>query len=183
MKKQMAGLILSKERILIGRYSRPMRRLEAIRQIRKKEFIDSYNSRILKKSSIDKYHTGVISSDVRIPPQRKNSPLSRPETAARNLDFLPKLTFQNFETNLPKYKISSNASKLVLDGRKLEKRRRPMTHPYLISGDVSKKSIPVQLKSHNFEVEKNKKSTEKKLIWRPKSGRVNIRPIETPRHV
>lgn len=75
----------------------------------KKEFIDSYNSRILKKSSIDKYHTGVISSDVRIPPQRRNSPISRPETATRNLDFLPKLSFQNFETNLPK-------ASFILDG-------------------------------------------------------------------
>ena len=79
----------------------------------KKEFIDSYNSRILKKSSIDKYHTGIISSDVRIPPQRRNSPiLSRPETAARNLDFLPKLSFQNFETNLPK-------ASFILDGGKI----------------------------------------------------------------
>ena len=77
----------------------------------------------------------------------------------------------------------SNASKLVLDGRKLERRRRPMTHPYLISGPKKVESIPVQLRSHNFEVDENQKSTEKKLIWRPKSGRVNIRPIETPRHV
>ena len=81
----------------------------------KKEFIDSYNSRILKKSSIDKYHTGIISSDVRIPPQRRNSPISRPETAARNLDFLPKLSFQNFETNLPK-------PSFILDGGKLRYR-------------------------------------------------------------
>jgi len=58
-----------------------------------------------------------------------------------------------------------------------------MTHPYLISGPKKVESIPVQLRSHNFEVEENQKSTEKKLIWRPKSGRVNIRPIETPRHV
>ena len=113
MKKQTAGHILNKERILIGRQSRPIRASSPrpIR-IRKKEFIDSYNSRILKKSSIDKYHTGIISSDVRIPPQRRNSPiLSRPETAARNLDFLPKLSFQNFETNLPK-------ASFILDGGK-----------------------------------------------------------------
>ena len=146
------------------------------------EFIDSYNSRILKKSSIDKYHTGVISSDVPIPRQRtgKNVPISRPETGSgmSRFDFLPKLSFQNFETNLPKW--PSNASKIVLDGRKLERRRRPMTHPYLISED-GPKSIP--LRSHDFEVEKSQKSSEKKLIWRPKSGRVNIRPIETPRIV
>jgi len=140
----------------------------------------------LKKSSIDNYHTGVITTDVLIPPQRKNSPISRPETGcgfARNtgLDFLPKLSFQNFETNLPKHKISS---KLVLDGKKLERRRRPMTHPYLISEDLSKhQSIPVQLRSHNLEVEKAQKTTEKKLIWRPKSGRVNIRTIETPSEI
>ena len=115
MKKQTAGHILNKERILIGRRSRPIRALTnelSTNENSKKEFIDSYNSRILKKSSIDKYHTGVISSDVRIPPQRKNSPISRPETATRNLDFLPKLSFQNFETNLPK-------ASFILDGGKI----------------------------------------------------------------
>ena len=148
----------------------------------KKEFIDSYNSRILKKASIDKFHTGIIASDVRVPPQRKSG-IPRPETGSgiARLDFLPKLSFQNFDTNLPKIKLPSNAgSKIVLDGRKIERRRRPMTHPYLVSEDGPKSSIP--LRSHDFEVEKNQKSSKKKLIWRPKSGRVNIRPIETPRN-
>ena len=138
----------------------------------------------MKKSSIDKFHTGILASDVRIPPQRKSG-ISRPETGSgmARLDFLPKLSFQNFDTNLPKIKLPSNAgSKIVLDGKKFERRRRPMTHPYLISENPGPKSS-IPLKSHDFEVEENQKSSEKKLIWRPKSGRVNIRPIETPRNV
>ena len=108
--------------------------------------------------------------------------VSRPDTGLKTsrLDFLPKLSFQNFETKLPN--LPSNVLS-ISHGKKSN--RRPMSHPYIFEEKgshpiMTHNPIPVLIKSHDFQGDPKSGRLDKKLIWRPKSGRVNIQPIETP---